>query len=151
MTLWSQNERTHQARVDAIVASARAQSAAPASAPRALYREIPCSTLPRTGNLIEKHLEEELAFVRRTLDAVGDRLCEDPILLMRYETLLQSFDMLGQTLGHIGSVIGAANKQEAIDRIGMVELRRRLQRGKMRIDETAPMHDRGVTEPFKRR
>jgi hypothetical protein len=41
---------------------------------------------------------------------------------------MQSFDIIGQLLGHLAKVMGADDKLEAIDRIGMQELRSRLKR-----------------------
>jgi len=115
-----------QARVDAIVASARAQN--PATPPRPLFRAPVSASLDPSANLLDRRLEEELAFCRRTLESMGDALCDDPILLSRHQVTLQSIDLLAQMLGHIASVVGAADRDDAVSKIGMVELRNRLTR-----------------------
>ena len=140
------DEPVHQSRIDAIVASARAQD--PVLEKRPLFREAPRTPLALSDQAIDRRLEEELAFVRRSLDAMGERLADDPILLMRYQTLLQSFDLLGQTLGHLAIVVGAADRVEAVERIGMVELRARLQRDETGSARAAPALMRGDSNPF---
>ncbi len=62
------------------------------------------------------------------VEALGDELSNDPILLMRYQHSLQSIDLMAQTLGHLACVIGSADKAEAVDRIGMSSLKTRLSR-----------------------
>lgn len=140
------DEPVHQSRIDAIVASARAQDPVPEKRP--LFREAPRTSLAPSDQAIDRRLEEELAFVRRSLDAMGERLADDPILLTRYQTLLQSFDLLGQTLGHLATVVGAADRAEAVERIGMVELRARLQRDESGSARSAPTLMRGDSNPF---
>ena len=135
-----------QSRIDAIVAAARAQDPVPDKRP--LFREVSCAPLVPSSQLIDRRLEEELAFVRRSLDAMGERLADDPILLTRYQTLLQSFDLLGQTLGHLATVVGAADRAEAVERIGMVELRARLQRTEAGSAQSGPTLVRGYSNPF---
>lgn len=41
---------------------------------------------------------------------------------------MQGFDVIAQTLGHLASVVGSANRGEAIERIGMANLRTRILR-----------------------
>jgi hypothetical protein len=121
-----------QARVDAIVASARARAQAPVPTPiRPLYREPVSKPLALSEDVLDNRLSEELAFARRTLEVMGETLCEDPILLSRHQVTLQSVDLLSQIIGHIASVVGAADREEAVTRIGMVELRNRLNRDRI--------------------
>jgi hypothetical protein len=115
-----------QARVDAIVASARAQE--PVTLPRPLFRAPVVLPLDPSTDLLDRRLEEELAFCRRTLEGMGDKQCDDPILLSRHQVTLQSIDLLAQMLGHIAAVVGAADRADAVSRIGMIELRNRLTR-----------------------
>lgn len=115
-----------QARVDAIVASARAQDQVELKRP--LFREPPRAPLAPSTDPLDRRLEEEIAFTRRTLEGMGDALCDDPILLAKHQVALQSIDLLAQMLGHIASVVGAADRGDAVSRIGMVELRNRLTR-----------------------
>jgi hypothetical protein len=119
-----------QARVDAIVASARAQS--PVATPvRKPYREPLAMPVRPSDDVLDNRLAEELAFARRTLESMGEILCDDPILLTRHQVTLQSVDLLSQIIGHIASVVGAADREDAVSRIGMVELRNRLNRDRI--------------------
>ena len=119
---------SHQARVDAIQAEVRAAAAA---APRKLEFKPPPPPPPpleASQDIIERRLAEELDFARRLLEAVGDHLTSDPVLVHRHHRVLQNFDLVGQLLGHVSRVVGAEDKQEASERIGMQEMRARLKR-----------------------
>lgn len=118
----------HQARVDAIQAEARAAAAA---APRKLHFKPPPPPPPPlepSRSLVECRLAEELDYARRLLEAVGDHLTSDPVLVHRHHRILQNFDLVGQLLGHVARVVGSDDKGEAIERIGMQELKARLKR-----------------------
>jgi hypothetical protein len=117
-----------QARVDAIVAAARAKTAAAEAPKRSIYRAPELLPLVPSSDPIDARLQEELATTRRMIEALGDELSNDPILLMRYQHSLQSIDLMAQTLGHLACVIGSADRAEAIDRIGMANLKARLTR-----------------------
>lgn len=126
------DKAAEQARVDAIVASARARAQTPVAAPiRSLYREPVSAPIIRSDDVLDNRLAEELEFARRTLEAMGETLCDDPILLSRHQVTLQSVDLLSQIIGHIASVVGAADREEAVAQIGMVELRNRLNRDRV--------------------
>lgn len=140
-------EAASQARVDMIVASARAQAQVAAPA-RTIYRDAPTPALVPSSNLVDTRLAEELAFARRTLEAMGDTLCDDPILLSRHQVTLQSVDLLAQILGHVASVIGSADRDDAISRIGMVELRNRLTREDRGVAATGAGYHRSEHNPF---
>jgi hypothetical protein len=84
--------------------------------------------LEPTNDIIESRLSQEIEYAQRLLEAVGDCFVSDPDILERHETTMQSFDIIGQLLGHISKVIGAKDKREAINRIGTQELRSRLKR-----------------------
>jgi hypothetical protein len=81
-----------------------------------------------TDNALRLRLGEELDYVRRMLDALGDQLSADPILIRRHTVALQSLDIVGQILGHVGSVIRSADPKAAIESIGMGDLKARLMR-----------------------
>lgn len=81
-----------------------------------------------TPDVIEARLSQEVEYAQRLLEAVGDCFVSDPLILERHETTMQSFDIIGQLLGHIAKVMGSEDKLEAIDQIGMQELRSRLKR-----------------------
>ena len=72
--------------------------------------------------------EDELDYVRRMLDSLGDQLSCDPILLRRHATSLQSLDIVGQILGHVGAVIRSSDPGSAVGGIGMGDLKARLTR-----------------------
>lgn len=142
----SENDPVTQNRVDAMVAAARAQSAPVVKRP--LFREAPRAALAPSTDLLERRLEEELLYVRRLLESMGDALCEDPILLSRHGEKLQTIDLLAQLLGHIASVIGAEDRDGAVSRIGMMELRNRLARGSGNVGDAAPTLYRAKSNPF---
>ncbi|QIK79172.1 hypothetical protein G7077_09960 [Sphingomonas piscis] len=73
-------------------------------------------------------LGQELDYARRMLDAMGDDLCSDPAVVMRHETALQTVDIAGQMLGHIATVIRSSRREEAVELIGMGDLKARLTR-----------------------
>jgi hypothetical protein len=69
----------------------------------------------------------ELEQVRRMLDRMGDHLSGDMEVLMRHGVPLQTVDIAGQILGHIANIVRADDAVAAVDRIGMCELKARLQ------------------------
>lgn len=129
-----------QAECDAIIAAARANPGRPS-----ILRDVtPPPPLEPTEDLVEERLAEEIEYARRMLDAVSDHLIADPIILARHQNTLQSFDIIGQLLGHLAKVTGSKDKAEAINRIGMQELRSRLLR------PTAPIAVTGTMGTFQR-
>lgn len=84
--------------------------------------------LPPSSSLIERRLAEEIDYARRMLQAMGERLANDPLVIARHPETLQGFDVVGQTLGHLGVVVGTSDRREAVERIGMADLRSRIQR-----------------------
>lgn len=114
-----------QAECDAIQVAARLTKNSREPFRRPADRRTPL--LP-TQDVIEFRLSQEIEYAQRLLEAVGDCFVSDPAILERHETTMQSFDIIGQLLGHIAKVIGSKDKLEAIDQIGMQELRSRLKR-----------------------
>jgi hypothetical protein len=138
---------SNQSECDAIVAAARENGARPS-----ILRDFtPPPPLLPTEDIVETRLAEEIEYARRLLDAVSDRLIADPFILARHETTLQSFDIVGQLLGHLAKVTGSKDKAEAIDRIGMQELRARLLRPTAPIADTGTMAglQRSTSNPFR--
>lgn len=135
-----------QRRVDAIIAAAKAQT--PVAPARAIYRGTTTPALAFSEDILDVRLAEELAFARRTLEAMGDALCDDPILLSRHQVTLQSIDLLAQILGHVATVVGSADRDEAVARIGMVELRNRLTREERSIVEAGTGFHPSERNPF---
>lgn len=73
-------------------------------------------------------ISEELLYIQRRMESLGDVLSGDPILIVKYQRQLQDIDIIMQTLGHVSRVVSAPDREAAIGAIGMEELRRRLSR-----------------------
>jgi hypothetical protein len=108
-----------QARVDAIQAAIR--SGTPLPKDTAIARQPPSKAVS-----LDRRIAEELLYVKRLLDAVGDDLTKDPIMLQRYSRTLQNFDAACQILDHLSTIVGADDPAEAAAAITMQELRARL-------------------------
>ena len=95
-----------------------------------LRKDPPARPLPPSASNDVLHLRigEELDYVRRMLDVTGDQLCGDPILIRRHAVALQSLDIVGQILRHVGNVIRSSDPHSTVDDIGMVDLKARLTR-----------------------
>lgn len=78
--------------------------------------------------MLPQRLAEELAYVGRLLESLGDDLCNEPLVVMRYAEKLQNLDISAQILGHVAALLVAEQPEQAIDSIGMTALRKRLQR-----------------------
>lgn len=115
-----------QERCDAIQAAVREERESNERPPLAVSPKL--AWLEPSDDVVEQRLAEELDLARRMLDSVGDRLVSDPVMINRHAQALQSFDIIGQMLGHISKVIGVREKEEAIRRVGMADMRARLQR-----------------------
>ena len=113
---------SHQRAVDEIQAAARAERAG-----RPLFRPPP-PTLAPSSSVLDQRLAEELDYIRRRLDLLGGILTQDPVLLRKHSTSLQDIDLINQTLGHLGKVIAAEDKDAAAERISLAELKGRLLR-----------------------
>lgn len=94
--------------------------------PTDVVKTVP--TAPPSEDVLRIRLAEELDFVRRLLDATGGRLTSDPILIRRHAVALQSIDIVGQILGHLGNVIRSSDPQSAVEEIHMGDLKARLTR-----------------------
>lgn len=112
-----------QRRVDRIAEEAR-------RAAQPLRRELPppAPALAPSRDLMEQRVAEELAYARRLLDSMGATLAGDMAVLARHGRTLQGFDIVGQILDGLASVVGARDKAEAIGRLGLEDLRNRLKR-----------------------
>ena len=81
-----------------------------------------------TDNALRLRLADEIDYARRMLAALGDELSNDAPVVARHGTALQSVDLLAQVLGHLAAVVRAEDADEAVERIGMAELKARLKR-----------------------
>ena len=107
-----------QRRVDAILAEARAGVAGAAAKTAA-----PIS-LPH----LDARLADELGYVKRLLEGLGDELIKDLFLVQRHGQSLQSLDLVGQILGHVAAILRAEDKAAAVEQLGMEDMRARLKR-----------------------
>ncbi len=93
---------------------------------------VPCQPPPQLQDAfrdaLPKRLAEELAYVVRLLESLGDDLCGDPLLVMRHATKLQNLDISAQILGHVAALLVAEQPEQAVDDVGLGSLRKRLQR-----------------------
>ena len=83
---------------------------------------------PQSEDALNVRLGEELDYVRRMLEALGDQLSGDPILIRRHAVALQSLDIVGQILGHVRNIVRSSDPHAAVEDIGMGDLRARLMR-----------------------
>ena len=88
----------------------------------------PPAPTPPTDDPLSLRLGEELDYVRRMLDAMGEQLSCDPILVRRHAVALQTLDKVGQILGHVRDVVRSSDPVAAVGEIGMTDLRGRLAR-----------------------
>ncbi|HEU0134296.1 MAG TPA: PilZ domain-containing protein [Allosphingosinicella sp.] len=112
-----------QRRVDAIQAEARAT---PVSGRDLRSAEGP-ATQPVVADL-DVRLAEELGYVQRLLEGLGDELIADLLLVQRHGKSLQSLDLVGQILGHVSAILRSDDKASVVEDIGMEDLRARLKR-----------------------
>jgi hypothetical protein len=71
-------------------------------------------------------LAAELDHARDMLVLMGDELAMSAEIVAEHGTALQAVDIVGQMLGHIANVVRADDRQAAINRIGMCELKTKL-------------------------
>lgn len=108
-----------QARVDAIQNAVRSGAALPA--------EPATGTATSTAEL-ERRIAEEIIYVQRLIDALGEELIEDPVMLQRHSRVLQNLDRASQVLEHLGNVLGEDDRLAAAQAVVMQDLRERLLR-----------------------
>lgn len=113
-----------QRRVDAIQAEARA-----GSAPAAAQQPSATKASPQVpGPDFDARLADELGYVQRLLESLGDELITDSFLVQRHGRALQSLDLASQILAHVAAIIVADDRGAVVEQIGMEDLRARLKR-----------------------
>ncbi|MGI8932224.1 MAG: hypothetical protein ACR2FK_07590 [Sphingomicrobium sp.] len=120
--------RQAQVRCDSIQSDFRA-----GDTPRPIRREpppLPAALVP-SDDALKLRLSEELEYARRMLDTLGDELAADTGVITRHSVALQSIDIVGQMIGHIANVVRSSDPTGAVERIGMCELKARLQRHRL--------------------
>lgn len=117
-------EPSHQQDVDLAQAKIRADLA---SGRRSLFKPAPPQPA-RSQDVLEERVAEEIELIVRQLGQVGDVLSDDPILLQRHSAQLQLIDIVQQKMRHLASVIASSEKAMAVERITLVNLKKRLTR-----------------------
>jgi len=111
-----------QARVDQIQAAARAGLPVPSD------RSLPTATKDMLVAAMPSRIAEEIAYVRRLIDSIGDEFAGDPAIVCRHAAELQKFDLATQILGHLGTLVLAEDQVAVAEKIGQQELKARLLR-----------------------
>ncbi len=75
---------------------------------------------------LDLRLAAELDAARNMLEEMGDELSGSLTVVSDHGVALQAVDIVGQMLGHIANVVRADNRRDAIERIGMGELKAKL-------------------------
>ncbi|HVJ70330.1 MAG TPA: hypothetical protein VM531_02280 [Sphingomicrobium sp.] len=75
---------------------------------------------------LDQLLAAELDHARDLLVMMGDELAMNKELVAEHGMALQAIDIVGQMLGHIANVVRAEDRDEAIERIGMCDLKSKL-------------------------
>jgi hypothetical protein len=113
-----------QAQIDALQADIRS-----GALPPPVTEKQPSSRL-ELGEL-DARLVEEVAYLRRLVETIGDELSNEPLMLSRHMRTLQQFDVLAQALGHVAAVLGSDDRLATVEAIGMLDMRNRLLRKAM--------------------
>lgn len=111
-----------QAFVDTIQAAARA------GLPTLPVRPLPGDLRANLAAAMPTRIVEELAYVRRLVESIGDELVSEPAVVCRHPAALQKFDLAGQILGLLGTILLADDQVAAAETIGQQELKARLLR-----------------------
>ena len=82
--------------------------------------------MERVTTPLDHLLAAELDHARDMLMMMGDELAMSPEIVAEHGLALQAVDIVGQMLGHIANVVRAENRNEAIERIGMCDLKSKL-------------------------
>ena len=75
---------------------------------------------------LDQLLAAELDHARDMLVMMGDELSMSPEIVAEHGMALQAVDIVGQMIGHIANVVRAEDRSQAIDKIGMCELKAKL-------------------------
>ena len=75
---------------------------------------------------LDQLLAAELDHARDLLVMMGDELAMSPDIVAEHGMALQAVDIVGQMIGHIANVVRATDRQDAIERIGMGDLKSKL-------------------------
>jgi hypothetical protein len=94
---------------------------------RLVFREG--AKLPaRSEEIVDERLGEELETFHRWIANIAGSLAVDPIIRNRYAFELKNLERVSSEIGQVGSIVAAADKAQAIERLTAPELKARLQR-----------------------
>lgn len=79
---------------------------------------------------INQRLYEELNYISRIIDGIGEVLVKDPVLRVRHATSLQQLDMGQQMLSEIAQIVTRDDKVDCISQVATGSMRGRLLRAK---------------------
>lgn len=82
--------------------------------------------MSRLINDLDHRLAAELDHARDMLVSMGDELALNQDVVAEHGLALQAVDIVGQMLGHIANVVRAEDREAAVERIGMCELKAKL-------------------------
>jgi hypothetical protein len=82
--------------------------------------------MDRSPTPLDHLLAAELDHARDMLVMMGDELAMSEELIAEHGMALQAIDIVGQMIGHIANVVRAEDRGQAIERIGMCELKTKL-------------------------
>jgi hypothetical protein len=109
-----------QRQVDAVQAAIRAgRSLAP--------QETDASASALEGQL-NARISDEIKYVARLIESMGDQLAGDPVILHKHAKSLQNIDLANQILSHLADIVTADDPAARVAEIGMTDLRARLTR-----------------------
>ena len=82
--------------------------------------------MARIPDKLDHSLAAEIEEARKLLDAMGDALSADIDVITNHCTSLQTIDIVMQMLGHIANVVRSDDRTDAVDNIGMHDLKMKL-------------------------
>ena len=82
--------------------------------------------MSRTPDMLDHSLAHEIEEARKLLEIMGDELAADIDVITKHCTSLQTIDIVMQILGHISNVVRSGDRLDAVDGIGMHDLKMKL-------------------------
>ena len=115
-----------QARIDAIQAAIRLGKAYDDSKHAQPIRSLTPMDAASLLNGMNGRIGEEISAAQRLIVAVAEDLSDDPLVLARHVTHLQSLQTVSEILDHLARIVSSKDPVAAIDTINLQGLRARL-------------------------
>jgi hypothetical protein len=77
---------------------------------------------------LNARIADEIKYVARLIESLGDQLSGDPLILHKHAGSLQNIDRANQILSHLADLVTAVDPAARVAEIGMTDLRARLTR-----------------------